>query len=134
MLHDSKKTFTEPDNRRKLGNTGELLVITHLEQDGYIIAAQNYQKKYGEIDIVARKDDVVAFVEVKLRKKKYFATSEVITPSKQRKIIATAKAFILEHKIYNALYRFDVALVTFDHNKQPDITYIPNAFTQREHC
>ena len=108
------------------GNRGELAVAKKLHHDGFTILHQNYQIRQGEIDIIAQKDDLIIFVEVKTRKHQYFPLSQVITPSKQRKIINTAKWFIAQNKIVSALLRFDVALVT--ESKTPIINYIANAF------
>ncbi len=116
--------------RKQLGCQGEQAVVENLTKRGYNILATNYQKKVGEIDIIAQKKEILAFVEVKLRTKQYFHTSRVITPSKQRKIIKTAQRFILERKLFDYVYRFDVALVGYKDNTFA-ITYIPNAFTKR---
>lgn len=116
--------------RITLGKKGEDLVALNLKQQGFSIRSQNYSCRAGEIDIIAEKGNIRAFVEVKLRSSHYFALSEVITPAKQRKIITTAQLYNCQHctsKEY--IYRFDVALV--EHNGYDyDITYIPNAFTQ----
>jgi putative endonuclease len=113
-----------------LGKKGEELVALYLKKQGYTICACNYTKRCGEIDIIAQKDHVRAFVEVKLRQSHYFTLSEVVTPAKQRKIITTARFYNSQiDDTIDMIYRFDIALV--EHNgKDYDITYIPNAFTQ----
>ena len=125
-LHSSNNHFTY---RKQLGSQGEQAVVEELTKNGYSILATNYQKKVGEIDIIAQKNEILAFIEVKLRTKQYFNTSQVIIPSKQQKIIKTAKYFILEHKLFDYVYRFDVALVEYKDDTFV-ITYIPNAFTK----
>lgn len=122
------QSSNEQHARKKLGSAGEQTTVSYLEKHNFIILSQNYTKRYGEIDVIARKKDLVVFVEVKLRKNNYFHLSEVITLQKQKKIIRTAKAFILEHKLYNVIYRFDVALI-IDKNSNQEITYIESAFT-----
>ena len=112
---------------KQIGNTGEELVVQHLLRDGFAVRARNYSKRYGEIDIIAQKNDVLAFIEVKLRSKAYFDTTEVITRSKQRKIIMVAKEYISSHTIEDKVCRFDVALIEKDSNS---LCYIPNAFTE----
>ncbi len=68
-------------------------------------------------------------MEVKLRQSHYFALSEVITPSKQRKIVQTARMYNSRIRDSRPLvYRFDVALVEPD-GQDYRISYIPNAFT-----
>lgn len=113
-----------------LGKRGEQLVALYLERQGFCIREINYSHRCGEIDIIAEKDDVRAFVEVKLRRSHYFALSEVITQGKQRKIVSTALLYNSKHPtVHPMIYRFDVALVEPEGNDYA-INYIPNAFTQ----
>ncbi len=129
MSQHSDAILNISTNRKDLGTTGEQLVIAHLKKNGFLILDQNYRKRFGEIDIIARKKNILTFIEVKLRKNQYFPLSQVITQAKQRKIIHTAKSFILKNKIHNVIYRFDVALITYNDGKHPNLTYIENAFT-----
>lgn len=111
---------------KRFGNQGEEQVCKQLEKNGYQIKARNFQKRYGEIDIIASKGDVLAFVEVKSRHNPLFDMTELITISKQRKMAAVAKAFLADYHTTNVTCRFDVAFV----NKSAEIQYIENAFTQ----
>lgn len=114
--------------QRTFGNHGESLVAKHLEQDGFVICARNYTRRGGEIDIVAEKKGVRAFIEVKTRKGEYFCLSQLITHQKQRKIINTAYLYNTEHGWSDTLaHRFDVALLV-QQNGDYMLTYIPNAF------
>ena|SRR3990167_7743319 len=118
-------------NNRSFGNQGEDFVVSFLEKQGFTIAIQNYRKFFGEIDIIAYKPQLYIFVEVKTRRSASIAMGQLISMPKQQKIIKTARTFIAEQKLYNYVYRFDVALV------QPNgatfsIEYIENAFTQHE--
>lgn len=117
--------------RKQTGLMGEALVADHLKQQGFAILATNYRKRWGEVDIIARKRKVVAFVEVKLRTNAYFNISQVITPSKQQKIIKTAFSFIAEQQLDSMTYRFDVALLTKNETGY-DLCYLENAFTSSE--
>jgi len=124
-------------NNKSLGNAGENFVVAFLQQQGFSITAQNYRKFFGEVDIIAYKKDLYIFVEVKTRRSSAIvAMGQLISFSKQQKIIKTAETFIAEQKLRDNVYRFDVALV------QPDITsgcltfsidYIENAFVKNEH-
>ena len=123
----------KPGDRKELGARGEALVAHWLTEHGYEILFRNFLCRYGELDIVARKQEVIAFVEVKSRLARYFSLSEVITPSKQRKMIQAAKWFISVSKLDDVVYRFDVALVeegVENHSVgNPTIEYIEQAFT-----
>jgi putative endonuclease len=52
-------------NSRKLGEIGEQIVVKHLVKHKFKIIDRNYRKKYGEIDIIARKNSILHFIEVK---------------------------------------------------------------------
>lgn len=111
-----------------LGNQGEALIAQQLERDGFSIIARNFHSKMGEIDIIARKGDVITFVEVKARRNPLFDMGEIVTPSKQKRIAATARYFLAKKNIIDCYCRFDVALLSYT-NDEPEISYIKNAFT-----
>ena len=117
---------------KQLGNAGEQFVVQHLQQVGFTICAQNYRKFFGEVDIIAYKKNMYAFVEVKTRKSDAMPMGNLIGLAKQMKIIKTAQAFIAENKISASnVCRFDVALLV----KNGDsfvMEYIENAFTKPE--
>jgi putative endonuclease len=119
---------------QQFGSASEQLVMQHLLAQNFKILAQNYKKFFGEIDIIAQKGDVIAFVEVKARKDSKVSLHSLITYAKQKKIIKTAKNFIsqLDHPSkQNTTFRFDVALLHFQEGKQLELTYIANAFGAR---
>ena len=115
---------------KELGNNGEQLVCSLLEEEQFTIVKRNYTTRWGEIDIIAQRDELMVFVEVKTRKQNYFPTSMVVNYTKQRKIIKTAKIFVVQNSIKDKVLRFDVATVQMNDAKQ-SIQYIPNAFTER---
>ncbi len=116
--------------KTKLGNKGENLVTQFLKKQSFKILEQNYRTKFGEVDIIAQKKDVLAFVEVKTRKNEYFPTSMVVNYSKQKKIINAAKHFILKNNISDVVYRFDIATVIMLNSKS-EIKYLSDAFRIR---
>ncbi len=126
------KNFTMSRSHLLFGKKGEELAAQWLEQAGYQIYEKNYAVKYGEIDIIAGKGDLLIFVEVKIRQQAYFYLSQLIAPSKQRKIIKAALWYIAQQHITNMIYRFDVALLEGDVNNYT-MHYIENAFT-KEQC
>lgn len=116
--------------KTKLGNQGENLVTQFLKKQKFKIIELNYRTKFGEIDIIAQKKDVLAFIEVKTRKNEYFPTSMVVNHSKQKKIINAAKHFILKNNIKDVVYRFDIATVIMQYDN-PEIKYLSDAFRIR---
>ena len=115
-------------NRRLFGNAAETAVANLLQVNNFTILEQNYTKFFGEIDIIAQKENIIVFVEVKARNNPKLSMLELITPSKQRKIIKVAREYIAKTNQHCVTYRFDVALVCGNNN----ITYIENAFEQME--
>ena len=99
-------------NKRKIGNIGENLAAKELEKMGYTILDRNYAKRGGEIDIVAKKETYIVFVEVKFRKSvAYGLPKEAVNWKKQNNIIQTAKSYIFEKALTEWDFRFDVAEV-----------------------
>lgn len=113
----------------QLGKQGEAFVAHYLTKQGFTICAQNYSIRQGEVDLIAQKDDILAFVEVKIRRTAYFPLSELVPRSKQEKIIKAALSYITRHKISDRAYRFDVALLEISATGGYTITYVENAFT-----
>lgn len=112
--------------KKTVGDFGEDLVEEYLRHKGYDILDRNFRKPFGEIDIIARIDEIVVFVEVKTRKNKYFANpSEAVTISKQQKIIKASQAYLMENDLTDSIIRFDVAEVI---RVDGEINYIENAF------
>ncbi len=92
---------------------GERLAVQHLKAKGYLIREQNYRRAEGEIDIIAERNGVVAFVEVKCRRGVRMGTAaEGVTPAKQRRLVALAEAYASEHAAGSAL-RIDVIAIDF---------------------
>ncbi len=114
---------------QQYGYSAEKKVTTFLRENGFTIQKTNYKKKYGEIDIIACKNNTYSFIEVKARKNPLFDMAELVSYSKQKKIIAVAKSYIAEHTDGHVACQFDIVLVEgpTEHEK---IQYIPNAFSE----
>lgn len=119
-------------NNRSFGDAGEQFVVQYLQKNGFTVQAVNYRKFFGEIDIIACKKELYVFVEVKTRKSVTMPMGQLISRPKQQKIIKTAQTFIVEQKLRDYVYRFDVALVSVD-GTGFCLEYIENAFTKPEH-
>ena len=116
---------------RARGQWGEALVAEDLRQKGWTVVTTNFRCRMGELDIVAKNERYLIFVEVKLRKNaRYGAACEAVTPSKQRKLTAAAQYYLLCHPT-ELQPRFDVAEVYAPRGVRtvtPTIYYIENAF------
>ncbi len=95
----------------QLGRRGEALACRWLQQRGYRILDRNFRSKRAEVDIVAIKDGVVVFVEVKTRKKGGPPSSGIMAVDrrKQSRIIQAAQVWTMQHQGMSDMYcRFDV--------------------------
>lgn len=103
-----------PIARRALGQLGEDLAVRHLQQKGYVILERNYRCSHGEVDVVARDHDRLAFVEVRARRGTSFGTpEESITPSKQVRLATVARVFLQEKGYSDVDWGIDVVAVQF---------------------
>ncbi len=126
-----RKTFltsitgiTSTDKGRKY----EEVVQNFLKKKGYKILENNYSSKYGEIDIIAKYKNIIAFIEVKGRKnERYSSPKEAVTDKKQEKIIKTAKKYLMDTNQTESLCRFDVVEIIDDRGYYK-VNHICNAF------
>ena len=92
------------------GRWGEDYAADYLSREGYEIVARNWHCRYGEIDVIAKKGEILAFVEVKTRKTGSLTTpEEAISPSKIRKLRLSVECYLTEHWDPALQPRFDVA-------------------------
>lgn len=114
------------------GKTGEDHVCGYLEKHGWKIAARNYRVKGGEIDIVAEKNGIIAFVEVKTRKFGSLSDGiEAVDVRKQRCIVRAADRYIETFPAEIKEVRFDAAVVTVTTDDIPrvlEMKYFESAF------
>ena len=125
-----------------LGQWAEQTALLFLQSQQYQYVNKNYHSRFGEIDLIVKRDNELVFVEVKARSAGSYAEAcEVISYSQQRKIIKTAQFFLQRYpNYYNFDCRFDVICFDFPQKLaktvQPDFSklqydqqWIKHAFT-----
>ena len=112
----------------RVGDRGERLAAHYLEGGGWTILGRNFRVGHKEVDLVARRGEVVAFVEVKTRAGTgYGHPLEAITWKKRREIHQVASAWVDRHGQPGYVYRFDaVAVQVF--GPQPSIEHVEDAW------
>ncbi len=111
-------------NTRNKGSEGEAAAAAYLESRGCVILARNYYIRGGEVDIIFREGDSIAFCEVKTRGQTYFgAGAEAVTITKQKRICAAALDWATSNKNVDEKFRFDI--IEVDYGK---INHIRDAF------
>lgn len=110
------------------GKLGEHYTQLYLKRKGYEIVDANFKSRFGEIDIIAKNDKYIAFVEVKTRKADGLSHPfESITSSKRAKVIKTAQFYLMRYPS-KLQPRFDAAAVFTKDGELQKIEYIENAF------
>ena len=117
------------NRRQSLGRWGEQTAEAHLAQQDYVILERNKRTPYGEIDLIASKDGVIVFIEVKTRATSTFGLpEESVNLRKQAHILSSAQHYIQEHPEMEAAWRIDViAVQRLRGNRPPLITHFENA-------
>lgn len=133
---------TIEQQKHLLGQWVEQTALLFLQSQQYQYVNKNYHSRFGEIDLIVKRDNELVFVEVKARSAGSYAEAcEVISYSQQRKIIKTAQFFLQRYpNYYNFDCRFDVICFDFPQKLaktvQPDFSklqydqqWIKHAFT-----
>ncbi len=120
------KRFTS--KTQKIGEYGEKLCVAYLKKSGFEILDRNYTQNFGEIDIVAKKDKVLHFIEVKSIQidvshetntknvlRETYNPAENLTKQKYIKIYKTVKHYLQEHSVsYETKWQIDLYLIYID--------------------
>ena len=113
-------------NNIEKGKLGEEIALKYIISKGGKIIERNYRTKIGEIDLIAKINGELVFVEVKSRSNiNYGYPSESVDYKKKRKITNVAKYYILDNSLENLSIRFDVIEIYLNEKK---INHIANAF------
>ncbi len=128
----NSKSSDNPQTSVTIGQLAELNARQFLEKQGLIFKEKNYRVKCGEIDLIMQDEDHLVFIEVKMRHNlDYGDTLEIISKSKQSKVIRAATHYLVTHHLYDSAFcRFDAIGISPDKNNPSlqEITWIKNAF------
>ncbi len=114
---------------KALGDRGERLAAEHLEREGWVILHRNFRQGRREIDLVARRGGVVAFVEVKTRSGlAHGHPLEAVTAGKRREVQQVATGWIAAFGQPEDRYRFDAVSVLLARSGAPLVQHLENAW------
>lgn len=100
--------------KRQFGDIGENVACMFLEKHGFKVIEKNYLRKWGELDIVAMKDRVVHFVEVKsVSSETTIRAEENMHPGKLKRLHRVIQTYIIDKKI-DQDWQLDLAVVKID--------------------
>jgi putative endonuclease len=102
-------------NTRTKGYQAEEYACLYLQKQGLQLVTKNYHCHYGEVDLIMRDGDEYVFVEVRSKQNNFYGdAAESITPSKQKKIIATAINYLQKQRLLDTVNtRFDIIGIHF---------------------
>jgi len=111
-----------------LGRKGESLAKAHLKSTGYEIMEENWRHSRAEIDLIARKDGLIIFVEVKTRTGNFFGEPEDFVDARKQKLLVSAADEYIYMANHEGEVRFDIISVLFDKQKNYTLKHIEDAF------
>ena len=123
------------DRAEKLGERAEELAAELYERRGWTVIARDWRPRglelRGDLDLVARRGEVLAVVEVKALRRRGPAGGprEAVTPEKVRRLTRLADALLVSRPELRGLYvRFDVVAVLWPRGRGPEVELIEDAF------
>ena len=111
-----------------LGRRGESLAKTYLEEQGYEILDENWTHGKAEIDLIAYKDSVIIFTEVKTRTGNGFGEPEDFVDARKQKLLEDAAdeyIYLMDHQ---GEVRFDIIAILFSNETKYKLNHIEDAF------
>ncbi len=106
------------------GRKGEELAYNFLLKNGYKILERNWRYKHLEIDIIAKKQDLLHFIEVKTRKDKgLLSARESMSYKKQENILRAIEIYLSMHDV-NCPAQLDLIAITIDENEEMSLEHI----------
>jgi putative endonuclease len=112
--------------KRKIGQEFEALASNYLQSQGYEILERNYHGRYGEIDLVARENNSLVFVEVRMRRRGGWVSAlESLTARKRQALWVAGERYLAEHEIHDTDVRFDLVAISVE-DGMPSIELFQN--------
>ncbi|TWR24020.1 YraN family protein [Mucilaginibacter pallidiroseus] len=111
-----------------LGRKGEALAKAHLEAQGYEVIDENWVFGKAEVDLIAYKDRVIIFIEVKARTGTGFGQPEDFVDARKQKLLVQAADEYIYLMNHQGDVRFDIISVLFDRNSNYKLNHIEDAF------
>lgn len=103
-----------------LGQLGEKIAVDYLKNNNFKIIKTHFTSHWGEIDIIAQKDSILYFIEVKTRiSKKYGSPEEAVHYYKLKSLMRAVNYFLLKNKIHSKM-RLSIIAITLNSNLTPE--------------
>lgn len=114
-------------HHNELGKKGEQLAVDYLLRKGYTIVERNYRFQKAEVDIIAKKEGILAIVEVKTRSTSDFGNpQDFVKPKQIQRLVAAVDDYVNKNDL-DVEVRFDIIAIV-KQKKGFDIEHLKNAF------
>ncbi|MGA3066320.1 MAG: YraN family protein [Tepidisphaeraceae bacterium] len=111
-----------------LGQRGENLAARYLRDQGFKIIARNFRCEVGEVDIIARHEGMLVFVEVKTRSYDDPTPEDQVNRDKRHQLTKAAAVYLARYGSPQPAARFDVVAIVWPTGREAQIRHTPNAF------
>lgn len=115
-------------SHNELGKLGETLAANFLQANGYTILERNWRVNRAEIDLIARLEETMIFVEVKTRSTAHFGPPELFVTKRKKRLIASAASAYMQQKGHEWALRFDVISIVMGNGEAPVLEHYEDAF------
>ena len=110
------------------GATGESMAVKHLAKEGFTILHQNWRHSHWEVDIIATKNNVLHFIEVKTRRSKKFGHPEdAVSKKKIQNLINASEEYLFQFPQWKRI-QFDILSISILNNEPAEYFFIEDVF------
>ncbi len=129
VVGGSIKTQKNPGRNQRVGKWGENAAAQFLNAQGFTIIQRNYRTPFGELDLIAEKEDITHFIEVKTRTGVEFGLpEEAVTKAKRTHLLAAVQAYWMNSALPEGDWQIDViAVLRRAVERNVEIEYFENA-------
>lgn len=110
------------------GSTGEAMAVKYLAENGFTLLHQNWRHSHWEVDIIATKDNVLHFIEVKTRRTKKFGPPEMaVSKKKIQNLVNAAEEYTYQFPQWKRI-QFDILAITILKHEPVEYFFIEDVF------
>ena len=115
-------------SHNQTGTTGEVMAVKHLAEKGFEILHQNWRHSHWEVDIIASKDGILHFIEVKTRRTKKFGHPEdSVSKKKIQNLINASEEYLYQFPEWKRI-QFNILSITILKNEPVEYFFIEDVY------
>ena len=112
----------------KTGKKGEALALAYIKEKGYEILATNWRYRRSEIDIIAKDQKILVFIEVKTRSSDYFGKPESAVTNRKKQLLIDGGTAYMQEIMHTWEIRFDIIAIVLRSENDVEIQHYIDAF------